>query len=1071
MKPIYLEMQAFGSYTGRTALDFSRLGDRGLYLIAGDTGSGKTTIFDAICFALYGMASGEARADALGLRSERAEDETETYVRLVFSHDGSRYEVRRNLPFRRRSARGKGTVVVPEDACLTLPDGAKIENKRRVNEAVKGILNLGYEHFSKIMMIAQGDFNRLLMADTTEREPILRAIFSTSVYDAFQERLKEEAKRAEEAYAPARDRVTACYLSAAAPEGDEDARSALEGLRARRNAYEAGAFSALLTDWIARDGRALEELAREKADLSARVAAAWRALMDARARNSDIDRLKSAREAVRGLAARDGEMAEKREALQKNARAERVRGELTRLNDARAEAERALAEIRGAENEEALCARSVPEARKALDACAARKPQMEETLKRSAFLRDQLARYPEIQRTEAEGKKALSALRERRAALDNAEKALSDDDERQKALVEETRRFADALARLEKTRAALREKEDAILRLRNLLKTLRALRADTESLRSSREKAARAASALYLAQTAHARALSAFLLSQAGVLAAALEDGRPCPVCGALTHPSPAAKPENAPTQAQVDALNEASSEAARAAQTASAESARLLGAFSGRLRQADAEYRGFFPDREGLLPPDAASRTPIHGTDAEDETERRLADALSGVERAGRARAAEKAALQADMEALEKQAEARERAENELGQIAARRSARLRAREEAQSAYLAATDAARRAEGALETLKKALEYASEADARREFERLAKEYRDWQAESERLAEALQGLERRLSAAGERARIARQSKENADEACRARAREYEDALRENGFSDAAARDAARLPPDTARDYQAETEAHAERLGAARLALSEIQKRVTDEVYADVKSLEASLDELRALETALSARAARLESRAEGNRAALDSLNVAVSEFDRAEKAYSVRRALSIAANGQAKSEYGKITFERYIQIEYFARVIERANRRFLTMTDGQFELARAEEARDMRSQTGLEMNVVNHFTGRTRSVRTLSGGESFMASLSLALGFTDVIREMAGGVTVDALFVDEGFGSLDPASLDQVVRVLTKLSGDDKLIGIISHVSELRARIDRKIVVSKDREGSRARIEA
>ena len=450
---------------------------------------------------------------------------------------------------------------------------------------------------------------------------------------------------------------------------------------------------------------------------------------------------------------------------------------------------------------------------------------------------------------------------------------------------------------------------------------------------------------------------------------------------------------------------------------------------------------------------------------------EKRLAEAVKDVEREGRARSAEIRALRADLEAIQKQAEARESAENELNRITARRSARLRAREEAQSAHLAATDAARRAEGALETLKKALEYVDEADARREYERLTAEYERWQADSERLAEALQSLERRLSAAEERARIARQSKENADEACRARAREYEDALRENGFPDAAARDAAQLSPKTAKSYQAETEAHAERLGAARLALDEIQKKVTDEAYADTKALEASLDELRASETALSARAARLESRAERNRAALDSLKAAVSEYSRAEKAYAVRRALSVAANGQTKSEYGKITFERYIQIEYFARVIERANRRFLTMTDGQFELIRSEEARDMRSQTGLEMNVVNHFTGRTRSVRTLSGGESFMASLSLALGFTDVIREMAGGVTVDALFVDEGFGSLDPASLDQVVRVLTKLSGDDKLIGIISHVSELRARIDRKIIVSKDREGSRARIEA
>lgn len=1098
MKPIYLEMQAFGSYGARTALDFSRLGDRGLYLIAGDTGSGKTTIFDAICFALYGMASGEARADALGFRSERADDECETYVKLRFSHDEKIYEVRRNLPFRRKSARGEGTVVVDENAYLTLPNGEKIEKKRRVNDAIEKILNLGYEHFSKIMMIAQGDFNRLLMVDTAEREPILRAIFQTSVYASFQERLKEEAKRAEEDYVPARDRVIACYLTAVAPEGDEASAQEMEGIRARRNAYEAGALDALLTDWIARDESVLEALNREKTDLSARVTAASRALADAQTKNADIDRLKSTRESVSALEARNGEIEEKKEALQKSARAERVNTERERLNDARSAAERAAEAIKNAEKEEALSARRVPEARKALEDIKAQKPRMEETQTRCAFLKEQLARYPEIRKTETAKNEAFEALDRKRKALETAEKALSDDDERQKALMEETRRNADALARLEKARAAHKEKEDAISRLRNLLRALKSLQTEIGTLRTARKTAVQTASSLLSAQTAHARALNEFLLSQAGVLASTLEDGKPCPVCGSPSHPSPATMPDGAPTQAEVDALNAASLDAAQAAQTASAECARIQGSFISQMRQTDAEYRIFFPNSDGMLPIEETNPASFQNCEANptaqaakftertlsnkaDQTllanidstvcDKKLTGAMNEVEREGRARAEEIRGLRAEIEALEKQNEARENAENELNRISGRRASRLNDRETAQKALLSATDEARRAEGSLEALKKAMEYASEADAKRECERLTAEYDRWKTESDRLADELQNLERRLSAAQERARIARKQKAEADEAFRARGAEYDKALKENGFTDSAARDEALLNEETARGYRDDVDEHARQLGVARLKLEELKEQVKDEGYADIPSIEASYNALRASETEMSTRTARLESRAEQNRAALDALRSAVSEYSRAEKAFAVRRALSTAANGQVKSEYGKITFERYIQIEYFARVIEHANRRFLTMTDGQFELVRAEEARDMRSQTGLEMNVINHFTGRSRSVRTLSGGESFMASLSLALGFTDVIREMAGGVTVDALFVDEGFGSLDPASLDQVVRVLTKLSGDDKLIGVISHVSELRARIEKKIIVTKDRTGSRAKIEA
>ena len=176
-------------------------------------------------------------------------------------------------------------------------------------------------------------------------------------------------------------------------------------------------------------------------------------------------------------------------------------------------------------------------------------------------------------------------------------------------------------------------------------------------------------------------------------------------------------------------------------------------------------------------------------------------------------------------------------------------------------------------------------------------------------------------------------------------------------------------------------------------------------------------------------------------------------------------------LANVASGKARSAMGRVTFERFILIDYFSRVLEQANIRFSRMAGGQYELVRARESGDMRLQTGLELNVVDHFTGRERSVRSLSGGEAFMASLSLALGFADVIRQSAGGVAVDAMFVDEGFGSLDPEALDQVMNTLTALAGGDKLIGIISHVADLKSRIPKRIMVEKTREGSSARIDA
>ena len=178
-----------------------------------------------------------------------------------------------------------------------------------------------------------------------------------------------------------------------------------------------------------------------------------------------------------------------------------------------------------------------------------------------------------------------------------------------------------------------------------------------------------------------------------------------------------------------------------------------------------------------------------------------------------------------------------------------------------------------------------------------------------------------------------------------------------------------------------------------------------------------------------------------------------------------KKYVWMKNLSDTANGKLNRK-AKIELETYIQMAYFDRILRRANLRLMTMSSGQYEMKRRESADNKKDKSGLELNVIDHYNGSERSVKTLSGGETFQASLSLALGLSDEIQSMAGGIQMDAMFVDEGFGSLDEDALNQAVKALGNLAEGKKLVGIISHVSELKDRIDKKIVITKNRSGER-----
>ena len=918
MRPITLVLSAFGPYAGETRLDFSLLGEKGLYLIAGDTGAGKTMLFDAISFALYGEPSGGNREPSM-LRCRFAAPETPTFVELTFRCRDQDYTVRRNPEYRRPSRRG-GETVQRAEAVLTYPDGNVVTRTKEVTGRVRDILGVDREQFAQVAMIAQGDFLKLLLAPTEQRIAIFRQIFNTSRYQALQNALKDvaaaEGRACEELRAEMRQAVQGASCG-------EDSPNAARLSQAQEERLPEEEIEPLLGELIRADE---ERQAR------------------AQARMGELER---------EIAARNAEIAVLLEAEKVRAEFAAAQQDLAEAEPKRAAAEEALRLARQAQS-------SAGDWRRESAALTALLPQFRQL----AADRDALkAAETELETLRPLAQQRAQKLAEREAYLENGKKQLAE--------------LAGAGAEWERALAQTNALTQADGQLEALEKDLRTLDELVQQEREAAQKYLHERAAEREKQDIFARMNRAFLDEQAGVLAAALKEGEPCPVCGARSHPHPAALSGCAPTEAELEAASAAADEARTRATRASEAAGRLKG-------QREALQNALAQRSEALLSCGDLSR-------AKEALATRMAEVRAQLREAKR-----------QEEAAREREERRKKVSDGIpvleAQIAAARDRLLKER-----ANLAAQEAhAEALRGRIAAASAQLPYADEAAARARVEAL-------NAQAEAAEAALQkAQDEQRSCAGQALR----------------AQERVEVLR------------ARLRPERE---------------AALLAAQEQLARATEEreaISAQIRSTAVRLDR---------------------NCAARERFLRGWETLRAREKRYAQLRALSNTANG-ALSGQEKIMLETYVQMRCFDRILLRANQRLLAMTGGRYELRRRAAAGDNRSQSGLELDVLDHCNGAPRSVKTLSGGESFLASLSLALGLSEEIQASAGGVRLDAMFIDEGFGSLDEEALRQALRVLSSLGEGDKLVGVISHVSELKQNIERQIAVTRTPRGdSTARV--
>ena len=909
MRPLTLTLSAFGPYAGQITLALEQLGKNGLYLIRGDTGAGKTSIFDAIAFALYGEASGDQREAAM-FRSQYAAPDTPTFVELTFESAGKTYRVRRVPEYTRPAKRGGGVTLQRAEAELTMPDGRVVTRVKEVGQAVREIVGVDREQFAQIAMIAQGDFLKLLVASTEERMRIFRQIFHTGRYQKLQAALKDQLAALSRARDKLRDGLMQAVGSARYP-ADSALGQRLADAQAGRLLLQETA--ALLDEIVRQDSAAQEAGRRALERLDKQIGQAARTLGQAR-------ELAAARTQLRDAQA-------KRQAIQQ-------------------------------EMEKAGAARA---------ALAARKPEREALAQQAAALAEEVRRHEACSRLDQALEAAQKRYTDGCAAQAACAKQLTDLADQQAAARAGQERLADSAIRAEKQRAehaALLEEQRAF---NGLSRDLDAVAASARQYARVQKDYLAAAQSAEAAQGRYQQMNRAFLDEQAGILALGLQDGAPCPVCGACSHPRPAQVTLGAPREADLEQAKQQAAAAQAEAGRLSAEAGQLRGALEARragLQQRARELLGDVPCEE------MAEQIAAAGAALRD----RLAACKSALDQA-----------QQDMRQLDQFGHTLRTLEQAVQQAQARQAA-------AQQAIARAEQDTQHLARQKQELADGLRYPDQAAARRA--------------AQQTKDTIQDLDRRTEQA-----------DQAYQACKSQA----DAL--EGTIAALAGQLEHAPEIDMETIQAE--------------------------------LEACNARRRALEDGQTARAARLDRNQDALRA-LETHGAALAE---AEQKWGWVKSLADTAGGQLVGRE-KIMLETYVQMTYFDRILARANTRLMVMSRGQYELKRRAQAENNRRQSGLELDVVDHYNGSVRSVKTLSGGESFQAALSLALGLSDEVQSAAGGVQLDVMFVDEGFGSLDEEALEQAVRALSDLSGGNRLIGIISHVEALARRIDRQIVVTK-----------
>lgn len=1067
MKPILLTMQAFGSYGEKTEIDFQKGGD--FFLISGDTGSGKSTIFDAMMFALYGEVS------TVGINKDKKKNEkldemlsqfvdvqkTKPYASLIFTayQHGQKetYTVRRTPRYTRPAKRGDAKLQDERETVeLLMPDGSQYPGKlSETNRKIEELVGLTADQFRKVVMIAQGEFMDFLRAGSKEKTELLRDLLKTDYYYQLSERLKTLAK--EKNTAAKTQRANMSFFAGRAvteglPEEDAQALEAAKGtvITAKElQPEQVDALAEVLSDVCARLQLQQGELAQRQTTAQVERDECMKRIEAAKPLMDRFEELESAEKALQECAAQADEIEKKRGLIGKIRDAWAIEPKYQRMKDA----QKALTD---AQQELAARQQELPQLKQTAADAAALHQQMEKAQQ------DATAHESEVKTKVKDALKTFDALDEAEKALRQAEeadtKAKTNAESAKKAL-DDFKKQEDAWrkqeAELQGAEAAYEVCKQQNQQYRDLKKSLEDLHGNQKDVQEKARQAAAAKDAYASATQKYQRAQNeyddyrlAFLNAQAGLLARELVSGKPCPVCGALEHPAPCqlTQENQQLNRGELDRRRKAADDAAKAQEEKAKESESARVKLTERQKAAEEAERKLVENAKNI-------RENVPMATAAD-VEAMLQAWLPELQSASKSVQAKVDALKkvrenldgakAEREKLEKAAaDAQETAKSTAVKKAeAEKTWNLHQEELSGGTYRTREDAVAQRTQAQEAKQKA-----EAAARQATE---KERQAQKAETECRAR-IQQLD------------AEMPKKQAD--AEEFNQQYQQTMAEKSLDETQWQAlTANYDAEEPDRLQKKVNDFDQKKCKAEGQCATAQKAIAGREKPNMEQLNAAFEAAKAAWEKASAALKAAENLHSGNARVLKDLREGREPLAEACKAANTAQHLSDVMAGTESGN--RMNLETFVQRSYMEKILCDANRRFRDMSNGQFELKliNVEDAGEGKNK-GLDLEVYSIVTGKTRSVNTLSGGESFMAALSLALGMADQIQAATAAIHLDVMFIDEGFGSLSDNARNEAVNILKEMAGKQRQIGIISHVSELKDEIENQLIVKKDDRGS------
>lgn len=1049
MKPLKLVMSGFGPFADREEIQFEEKGLDGVFLITGDTGSGKTTIFDAISFALYGEASGEWRSSE-GFRSGYAEEETKTFVEMSFLQKGKKYCVKRNPEYQRPSKRGQKLVKEKQEAVLEYADGTTVSGVRQVNEAIQELIGIDRKQFKQVAMIAQGEFLSLLTANSKERGEILRKVFETENFKILQQKLSEK----ESEYAKKCERQ------------DQNLLQIMQGIKME---YEFPEMEKLLES---RKEKKIQETEKWLDDL-----VKWE-------RGQEGWTKKRIEELEEEIQRRSKEIEHARYEEKAFLNFEMAKKELEKLEEE---------EERQQDQKEMLEA-----AKKAVHKILPLEKRWKEEKENQRYLEQQ------VQKQEAALQTANVLHRELERERQHWEEEKQKEEEKERQIVEfeekkpireKKRRLGEEKRTLIAKKAIFQEKiENVVKKQEKLLLEQQKLiqcekeeegaeqeaeicRTEIKELEKKRQEIWNLWKEKYNLDTMQHKeeklleeyekkrkewenqnqnfqeTEKLFFGNLAGILAKELKENKPCPVCGSTHHPHKAQIVHSAVTEEEWEQLREENEKQRNELYEKKTD-------FERKKIETKSKKEEFLNKLSQLMQEVLENEEEEKESDLQGE---KYQEELEHLEEKNKELLSQKKKEQTEWEErLKKKKEAQKRV-REISEDLPKYQKEEKLLREQETEY-----------------EKQIWLCQQ-----NLDEIEKKYPDIEEMREEEEEKIEILKQEIELSKKkREDIQERQQAQKDEQIRlqtildAKKTEYEiqiqntkkyeknwiSAYQSEGFATEELYRNALKSEEEIKDLEKFLEKSERKKNDWKAKIKVMEEQLSSGERKDVSELEQKAEEIKKEKQKYQDIYQNLSLRVDRN----CEIQREIEELIQAQKKdrclYGKYKELSDTANGRLKGKE-KLAFEQYVQRFYFRQVVQKANYRFHKMSGGQYELHCMEYADDNKRSAGLDLEIMDYYTGKMRSVKSLSGGESFQAALALALGLSDVIQSYAGGIDVDAVFIDEGFGSLDVNALEQAVKVLTDLSGENRMVGIISHVSELKERIEKKVELTKTMAGS------